>query len=66
MSPMDGPRRPEWNPTVRVAQPVIVQLEGGEAYVHLAAVHEARRLLKGSALAAPCSAWRGGERSTAR
>lgn len=44
---MDGPRRPEWDATVRLAQTVTVQMERAEAFVHLAAVHEARRLLRG-------------------
>jgi hypothetical protein len=49
---MDGPRRPEWDATVRLAQTVTVQMDRAEAFTHLAAVHEARRLLRGPERAA--------------
>lgn len=43
---MERPRRPEWDATVRVEEPITVQLASGDAYTCLAAVHEARRLLQ--------------------
>jgi hypothetical protein len=49
---MDEPRRPGWDATVRLAQTVTVQMERAEAFTHLAAVHEARRLLRGTDRAA--------------
>lgn len=43
---MEGPRRPAWESEVRVAPAVVVQLDATTAFTSLAAVHEARRLLR--------------------